>query len=231
MAHPNDPRHRKLVEDVTTHLKNHGFCVSMQTYHDGRVEPRAKERLSVTFSPTALHIRGAADNLAIHPDDGMALRFEAKTARLDGGGVGIEAMPLSDHMTHAKRGVLCLYCCLNKFGREFGFWAHDLPAISTLYLPPQFDPKLTAWYQSVLPPLFPQMSVVPNFRTTGSNDPYVVVEKAILDHLPDWRELIDQERKVWTTCDWTASLWNKGKDLDRCPHCGSPLYACFCELK
>lgn len=226
MAHPNDPRHRKLIDDVTNHLKGHGFCVSMQTYHDGRIEPRAKDRLSVTFSPTALHIRSAADNLAIHPADGMALRFEGKTSRLDGGGVGIEALPLADHMSHANRGVLCLYCCVNKFEVEFGFWAHDLPSIQTLYLPPQFHPKLTNWYESVLTMAFPEIPVV-KARTMGSNDPYVVVEKHISDHLPNWRELIDQERKIWTSCEWTASLWNKGNG--RCPHCGEPLYSCFCE--
>lgn len=226
MAHPNDPRHRKLIEDVTNHLNSHGFCVSTQTYHDGRIEQRAKQKLSLTFSPTALHIRGAADNLAIHPDDGMALRFEAKTSALTGGGLGIEALPLADHMLHGKRGVLCLYCCATKTS-EFGFWAHDLPPVSNLYLPKQFEAKLTAWYESVLPPLFPQTPVVPNIRTMGSNDPYVVIEKEVLRHLPNWRELIDHERKTWTACDWTASLWNKG--TNRCPHCGEPLYSCFCE--
>lgn len=193
---PGDPRHLSLIQRVDSHFAAAGFCVSEKTYHDGHMDPRATERLRCTFSPTALHIRANADRIAVHPDDGMAFYYDAKT----GGGkdILIEALPLADHVYHSKRGVLCLYCCANA-GLDRGFWAHDVPPIRTLFIPIQREEELTQWYTSHLPSMFSAVEDVKILvlPIAGSRDPFVAIDRSNIVSMPSWQNLFEQERKRW----------------------------------
>lgn len=203
------PLHEWLLAQADAHFAAAGLCVVEQTYHGKGADPRVKDALQRTFTPTALHIRAAADRYAVHPDprDGMALRYEAKA----GGGPDIlaEALPLSDHMHHARRGVLCLYCCFHR-GQHRGFWAHAVPAVRTLFIPNQATAERTDWYWRVLPPLFPRVRDVARVRgrVNGSRDPYVAIDGRVARELPTWQELFDRERARQLRDGQASTLWN-----------------------
>jgi hypothetical protein len=199
MASVNDPRHAELIGRVDEYLQSAGFCTSEKTYHDGHMDKGAAEKLRLTFSPTALHIRASADRIAVHPLDGMTLYYDAKT----GGGKDIlaEALPLADHMRHAERGVLCLYCCVNR-GADKGFWAHAVPPVRTLFIPHQREAALTEWYDRHLPAMFPAVSDVVHLGDVrGSRDPFVAIDEFVVATMPTWQELLVQERARWLSKD------------------------------
>jgi hypothetical protein len=160
------------------------------------MEQRAADKLRFTFSPTALCIRANADRIAAHPDDGMAFYYEAKAGT--GNDICIEALPLADHICHAQRGVLCLYCSFDKLNVDRGFWTHTVPPLRTLFIPIQRDPRLLDWYEEILPPLFPGVDIVSLGRTAGSNDPFVVIDASVVADLPSWQELFLHEHAEWT---------------------------------
>ncbi len=194
MPSVNDPRHNKLMEQIDSFFSGRGFHVSEKTYHDGHIDRRAVDRLQLTFSPTALYIRASADRIAINPNDGMALYYEAKTG--SGPDILAEALPLATHMFHGKRGVLCLYCCLDRLNNHRGFWAHDVPAFRVLFIPPQRESSLYNWYLEVLPPLFPGIPIA-QYSVRGSNDPFVIIDQSIVAALPSWQELFELEQIRW----------------------------------
>lgn len=195
MAHPNDPRHKKLVAEVDRFLNDRQFVISEKTYHDGHMERRAVERLQVTFSPTALHIRANADRIAINPSTGLALYYEAKTG--EGRDICIEALPLADHIHNAKRRVLCLYCCLDRFGNNKGFWCHAMPKIRCVFLPRQRMKIVMDWYSDHLPVMFPDCDIVRLESVRGSGDPFVVIDESIVATMPSWQHLLDEEIASW----------------------------------
>lgn len=203
MASVNDPAHRALLEQVDDFLRSEGLCVSEKTYHDGHMEGRAADKLRLTFTPTALHIRASADRIAVHPGDGMALYYDAKT----GGGkdILVEALPLADHAHNAARGVLCLYCCVNR-GTHRGFWAHAVPPLRTLFIPHQRESVLTEWYSHHLPLMFPAVTDVKFLHgaINGSRDPFVAIDEFVVATMPTWQQLFVQERARWLSRDEPA---------------------------
>lgn len=213
MPSVNDPRHFGLIKRTDECFVGEGFCVSEQTYHSGHMDPNAAGRLSITFSPTALHIRANADRIAAHPLDGMAFYYEAKAGT--GKDICIEALPLADHMGHARRGVLCLYCCLDRRGVDRGFWAHAVPPLRTLFIPSQRTAELLNWYEDILPPLFPGVDVVSGFGgTRGSGDPFIAIDESVVAGLPSWRDLFLHEHTKWThngnsAWEHTADEWDE----------------------
>ncbi len=217
MPSVNDPRHRRIVEQVDAYFTERGFLVSEKTYHDGHMQPECVQKLTETFSPTTLHIRASADRIAINPKDGMSLFYEAKAGTGQRGAIMVEALPLATHMHHASRGVLCLYCCLDKLDIHRGFWAHDIPKLETLWIPPQRSIDLDHWYNRTLPPLFPGIGFA-NAATRGSGDPFVIIHESVVITLPTWQELFEREWMRWTNngnSAWTnvdPDIWDDDDD-------------------
>ena len=112
------------------------------------------------------------------------------------GAIMVEALPLATHMHHANRGVLCLYCCLDKSDIHRGFWAHAIPQLETLWIPPQRVVELGYWYNRILPPIFPGVAFA-NAPTRGSNDPFVIIHESVVVTLPSWQHLFEQEWTKW----------------------------------
>jgi hypothetical protein len=196
LANINDPRHKRIVSEVHGFFTGHGFNVSEKTYHDGHLPKKIVEKLTETFSPTALHIRASADHIAINSNNGMALFLECKSGTGQRGAIMVEALPLATHMYHARHGVMCLYCCLDKADIHRGFWAHNIPQLQTLWIPPQRSLELGYWYNRILPPMFPGIAFA-NAPTRGSNDPFVIIDESVVIGLPSWQELFEVEQTRW----------------------------------
>ena len=189
-------RHDDLENKVREFIIGNGGKVYEKTYHDGHIKDLEKQRISKIFTPTGLFIRAYADRWALMPND-LIFFFECKTSNNEKG--SFEALPLFDHMTHSKRGVLCLYCGRTRAGREFGFWAHRPPPFDCLMIPPQRESELFEWYNRTLLDCFPTVEPLWITRTYGSNDPFILVSEAEISRLPSWDVLIIEKLRDFSS--------------------------------
>jgi hypothetical protein len=204
-ASPDDPRHKSLLDEVTGFLAAQEFYTYSKTYHESGHPPQIVEFLKRFYSPTALHIRAMADRIAINPNLPLAFYYDAKTSGVRSSGrkdLCIEALPLADHVHHAARGVLCLYCVRDADGTDRGFWCNELPEIRQIFVPGQ-RVKIDDWYENVISAAFPDVEVRRISTTAGgSNDPFAVIDYSTVLMMSSWKKLLEEaigrikERKV-----------------------------------
>jgi hypothetical protein len=189
-------RHDALENKVRSFIIRNGGKVYEKTYHDGHIRDLEKQRIQRIFTPTGLFIRAYADRWALMPND-LIFFFECKTSNNEKG--SFEALPLFDHMTHSKRGILCLYCGSTRSGREFGFWTHNPPPFDCLMIPPQRERELFEWYDRTLPDCFPKIQRLWIPGTVGSNDPFVLVSEIEIEKLTSWDFLITEKLRDFSS--------------------------------
>ena len=189
-------RHDALENKVREFIVKNGGKVYEKTYHDGHIRDLEKQRIQRIFTPTALFIRAYADRWALMSND-LIFFFECKTSNNEKG--SFEALPLFDHMTHSKRGVLCLYCGLTRSGREFGFWTHNPPPFDCLMIPPQRELELFEWYNLMLSNCFPKLQRLWIPGTAGSNDPFILVSEIEIEKLTSWDFLITEKLRDFSS--------------------------------
>lgn len=186
--------HTNLESRVKSYLDESGYHVYESTYHS--VLPDVLKRLlSRRFSMTALYLRGRADRIAMHKIIPVEFEWEAKThASQQYNDLTIELLPLVHHISKSALGVRCLYV-FDVNGNEGGFWAHELPTVRQIHLPPRQEYKNILWnFENMADKYF---RGVPVYRSGsgGSGDPFVIFDKSEIQALRHWQDLIDEVTK------------------------------------
>ena len=197
MAHPNDPNHRKLQEDVEEYARNLGYVHAKNPIYEGRADYQTVELLKGQSNPTAMTIRGRSDRALIHAKSDSSFLLELKTTKKIGCYFTIEAYPLLGHIFDAVHSnVLCLYACRDVDRKvDCGFWAHEPPRLVYLRIPPiwkneQLKSSLINGFVDDLR-LLTLDNVEEKPSENGSGDAYVTVALDVFDRLRRWTHLID----------------------------------------
>lgn len=181
--------HAILESGAAKYLQDLGFYIHESTYHS--IMPQIlKDILTRRFSFTSLYIRGRADRLAIHSNLPIEFEWEAKTHNnIKYNDLTLEALPLIHHISKSKLGVECLYIA-RVHNHEFGFWIDKMPPIRNIFLPPRsiYDP-IRDKLKIIFKDYFPNKEIY-EWRTGGTNDPFIIIDSEEINKLPDWRELV-----------------------------------------
>lgn len=190
MPSVSDPIHARIELEVSTYLKQKGYSVHSQTYHDIFPEVIVKALID-RWSAAALYIRARADRLAIHPIIDSQFEFEAKS----GGGpdLCLEVSPLLDHIGKWRNsGIDCLYA-FESGAASGGFWASSPPSIRVIMQPrcTRYDTKALDRLRQKCAAYFPTVNYRIIEKSNGSGDPFCVIDKLNAVNLSSWRVLID----------------------------------------
>ncbi len=189
---PDYAPHQELQDDVDAFLRDNDFLCDEATYH-AALSPDVGLLLQTRYDLTSLYLRGRADRIAIHATLPVTMEWECKThlsRRYQD--LTVELLPLFHHMVKAALGVECLYCCRNPHtGQDFGFWAHALPSVRDVRIPPRWPEQNRALLRLRAEKRFPSARIYEN-ETRGSDDPFIVIPYSVVRGLPDWRDLIMQ---------------------------------------
>jgi hypothetical protein len=206
MAAPPSERdlHIQLEKDVSDYLHAKDYVTAPNAYHD--IFPKAIiQRLSQSYCPTSLAIRGRADRLAVHTTH--SFEYEIKTHETATPGqqdLLIEALPLCHHLAAAQLGVRCLYCYRNPhedgdYETDYGFWVSNLPQIEVIMIPPRWRPTEIRWLRMMFQKWLPRCQIVEmRTGTLGTDDAFAKINRATVIRLPHWQRLIDAEFNRYT---------------------------------
>jgi hypothetical protein len=184
---PRFRQHGDLELSATKWIEEFGFCTATKTYHEC-YSVRMQRLLARNGDVTSLYSRAEADRIAVHRSIlNCSFQYEVKTQSENGfDDMKLEAFQLARHMLAAKGlGVRVLYIYRTQCGREVGFWSRNVPPIRRVVVPAQgidLDLYLRA--------RFPNIEFEYRGTVNGSGDPYVLIDRAEVAALPEWRQLV-----------------------------------------
>jgi hypothetical protein len=194
---PASPRHKTLELKVSDYLKSKGYIVVSDTYHDV-FDDGTIRLLSNRTNPTAFNIRTRSDGLAFHKTlSDCDFEFEIKTHDTNGEDVCIEMLPLAIHkMMRLYFAVRCVYIIedANRIERGFSVW--NIPEIRVIFIPDRWTPEQIRFFKGVARHSFSSTQVQEIRTTKGSGDPFVVIDKKVVETLPDWKTVLSVTQRV-----------------------------------
>lgn len=190
---PDHEPHKNLEVEVIDYLKSNNYCVTETTYH-AAMPVEISALLRRRYSMTALHIRTRADRIAIHKIKPIEFEIEMKTDTGRYPNLALEALPLIHHRINAHIGVRCLYACRVN-GRDFGFWNHGELNVLKIQLPTadrRYSEQTLNSIEKLAVKMFGNIIVVRS-NSSGTNDPFVIIDSQVIQTMPHWRDLIDSQ--------------------------------------
>jgi hypothetical protein len=188
---PADPHHRRLEQDVVGWLRDNGFLVESNTYHE-RLPAEFVDRVRNMHDLNALVVRTTADRVALHRALDYSFCVECKTNSNAGrANFTFEALPLAVHRGKCLLGSRCLYVLRDVVpGRELDrcFWADNLPPFDALFVPgrhvgTELDERLRL--------AFPDVDRVALPHVAGSGDPFLRLSRRHVEGLfPCWKSAV-----------------------------------------
>lgn len=189
--------HHDAFEGYITHwLQDKGFIVGQAVHHEV-LQPALSMRLKQIETPTSQYIRNRADRVAAHSQRPLVFQWDAKTHSAGGyTDMTVDATALAHHVWVSKMGVRTLMCYSNSSARHsVGFWCHELPPLREIHVPTwKWTEQEQERYLDVFTRLFPGVSVrfLASKSQRGSGTPYAIIDRLILEKLPDWRVLVER---------------------------------------
>lgn len=192
MPSTSDPDHAKLEIRASEYLESFGYTVCSLEYHQNEC---AKDLRFVEDIGAHL-IRTRADRIAYNAE--RVIRFDAKTCGWDDDrDFAIEAVPFwSACVDSVIFGLNHVFVCQRKkSGREFGIIAGGdaMRMAATTMIPQRRNDVYDLWadVSQKCADLFNLDHLISSCGSTGSGDPFVVINHHHVNQLPHWSVCFD----------------------------------------